>query len=599
MKKLLFILLFCGVGFSQTHNFCATDVPSTCAWTNSHTFSKSTFFFAGVSNANRDRDCRIDGLKADGITDDSAALQLCFNNAVASGQGTMILPGGVVELLTGQNFTNKPAMTIKGNGSQRCRFTGSCGTNYVTLANTTVVDCRTGSVACLDFVGSGSTTLENLTLNTCNGGTTCSSGFPTGSSIALLFGRDIAGGGVPYFDYSQWVTLKNVQIQMSHNGLINSTFGSIGIYNYGAEQFSIINSSIYADTPIWTTLTNNTLGIGSSYQTIAAPASNNGLHLSTTDLWYTSGTGAGLVAEGSIGTVQIDNTVGIHTSPIASALTSPAFLFLGSGTNYNWTIKGQMENQNSTGSNGAIINTNHSLDHFNIDLDLAGYVGSGTPAGLIQWNGQTGLSITNSEIRMRNINGTAVPLIQNTANTLKNVTLDLSSTLNPTSLSALSLVGVDIYAQGFGDANITLPGGAFTIHDDTGISMSSGNTTQRVGRIQANQGTVLTTANESLGGNWGTSPSVGSVNGTDTAFTIGANSGTGSPGANPTLTLTFVDGTFTTNNPLCVVARTDTNAPAGGYWAPTGVSLTTVTFTFVGTPAASTSYSLKGICFGK
>lgn len=461
------------LGSAQTFTYPCEECNNTFTGTN--TFNGPTNLSGPVSNSKISRDCRLDGLAADGVTDDSAALQACFNNAFAAGQGTLLLPSGVIEILTGQNFTNKPGMTFKGTGSQRCRFTGSCGTNYVTLANTTVIDMRTGSVPWGDFTGSGSTTFSDLTLNTCAAGATCASALPGASTLALLFARDASGGGTPYFQFSQWVTLKNVQIQMAPSATANSNFGSIGIYDYGAEQFSTVNSSIYAGTPVWFTLTNATLGITSAYQTISAPASMNGIHLTTTDLWYTSNTGAGFVAEGSIGTVQTDNTVGIHTSPIASALTSPPFLFLGAGTNYNWTIRGQMENQNSTGANGAIINTNHSLDHMNVDVDLAGYSASGSPAGLIQWNGQTGLTLSNSQIRMRNINGTAVPLIQNTANTVSGTLLDLSSTLNPASFSSLTITSDDVWGIGFVDANITFPAGAkYTLHDTTGISVGGG-----------------------------------------------------------------------------------------------------------------------------
>jgi hypothetical protein len=554
----------------------------------------------GITSGKSYRDCRLDGMKADGVSDDSATFQICWNNAVAAGQGTLIIPCGTVEILTSQNFTNKPGMTINGCGSQRCRFTGSCGTNYITLPNTTVIDLRTGTIPGLDFTGSGSTTLSNLTLNTCAAGTTCSAPLANASTIAMLFGRDLAGGGTPYFDFAQWITLVNVQVQMAHSASANANFGSIGIYNAGAEQFSLVNSSIYADTPAWFTLTNSTLGVTSAYQTLGSAVSMNGVSIISSDLWYTSGTGAGLVVEGGISTVKIDRPSGIH-SLTAHSITSPAILSLGTSADYDWQLSAQIEDVTSSGSNGAIINTNHSLDHFNVDIALAGYTGSGSPAGLIQWNGQTGLTLSNSVIRAKNINGTAVPLIQNTANTVSGSLLDLSSSLNPASFSNLTLADDDIWAIGFADANLTFAGGAkYTLHDDTGVSEASGKTTKQINRMRANQGTALAVTDFALGGNWGTSPSVSAALGTDSLFLATVLSGGGAPGANPTITITFKDGTWG-SQPICVPSRNDINAPVAATWSVdrASSSATAVAFTFVGTPNTATSYNLVASCSGK
>jgi hypothetical protein len=69
--------------------------------------------------------------------------------------------------------------------------------------------------------------------------------------------------------------------------------------------------------------------------------------------------------------------------------------------------------------------------------------------------------------------------------------------------------------------------------------------------------------------------------------------------ANPTAVLTaFVDGPWT-NPPIVTYARGDTSAPAGGYWALTAVSTSSLTFTFVGTPVNFTNYVLDWMVVGK
>jgi hypothetical protein len=107
--------------------------------------------------------------------------------------------------------------------------------------------------------------------------------------------------------------------------------------------------------------------------------------------------------------------------------------------------------------------------------------------------------------------------------------------------------------------------------------------------LPARVGTALATSDFALGGNWGTSPSVSAVTGIDLRFRVTVASGSGAPGASPTLTLTLKDGAFRAA-PRAVVSRGDTSAPTTGVWAVTSTTTTTVVLTFIGTPAASTNY---------
>jgi hypothetical protein len=67
--------------------------------------------------------------------------------------------------------------------------------------------------------------------------------------------------------------------------------------------------------------------------------------------------------------------------------------------------------------------------------------------------------------------------------------------------------------------------------------------------------------------------------------------------ANPTVTFTFHDGTWTTA-PIVVATRGDLQAPTTAYWAVTSVSATQVVFTFVGLPVSGTSYVLQFVTMG-
>ena len=126
---------------------------------------------------------------------------------------------------------------------------------------------------------------------------------------------------------------------------------------------------------------------------------------------------------------------------------------------------------------------------------------------------------------------------------------------------------------------------------------------ESVKRIDAHQGTTLVTADYVLSAGWGTSPVFTAVRGTDQAatFTIQAKA---TVGANPTVTLTFKNGTWTVA-PIVVCGRTElvaaTGAPAAAVtneFVPTTVSATQIVFTFNGTPVANSTYGCSFICMG-
>jgi len=111
-------------------------------------------------------------------------------------------------------------------------------------------------------------------------------------------------------------------------------------------------------------------------------------------------------------------------------------------------------------------------------------------------------------------------------------------------------------------------------------------------------GTVLIPGDFVLTG-WGSGASVAvNNNASDAAGDTTITAGSG-PSANPTVQLTFHDGTWG-NTPMCQPVRADLTSPlpASAPWVRTNVSATTVTYTFTGTPVNGNAYGLTWICIG-
>lgn len=122
-------------------------------------------------------------------------------------------------------------------------------------------------------------------------------------------------------------------------------------------------------------------------------------------------------------------------------------------------------------------------------------------------------------------------------------------------------------------------------------------------RFNAHGGTALASGNIALGSGWGTSPTLTINRGTDQGASIQITA-KATVAANPTVTVTFANGTWT-NPPIVVACRTDTTAATGSpsasvsnQWAVTSVTATAVILTFNGTPVANSTYGLSFICMG-
>lgn len=128
-----------------------------------------------------------------------------------------------------------------------------------------------------------------------------------------------------------------------------------------------------------------------------------------------------------------------------------------------------------------------------------------------------------------------------------------------------------------------------------------------IGAARFSAGTTaanLTCGAISFVGSWGTSPTCNSIVGTDSGFYLSLTSGSGSPGANPGIQLTFTgvwqNAAGANTPPVCIPTRTEASSPTTAYWVPAQpFGALQPTFQFVGTPAASTTYGLAVMCQGK
>jgi hypothetical protein len=110
---------------------------------------------------------------------------------------------------------------------------------------------------------------------------------------------------------------------------------------------------------------------------------------------------------------------------------------------------------------------------------------------------------------------------------------------------------------------------------------------------------ALVAGDFALGGNWGTGPSISNLEAgsTDAGGRVQINSGSGAPGANPTVTLTLGDpivvGRQATrpkvvcNAPFLVSSKTVVGSGTDTE------KVTAIVFQFNGTPAVSTAYQLE------
>lgn len=117
-----------------------------------------------------------------------------------------------------------------------------------------------------------------------------------------------------------------------------------------------------------------------------------------------------------------------------------------------------------------------------------------------------------------------------------------------------------------------------------------------VKRIRATDGTALVAGDFVLSAGFGNTASAGTITGTDQRWQATfTSSGTGQA-ANPTITLTFKDGTWSTTPIYWLSPNGGTGTGCAGFtWLP---SATQLVITCVGTPIATETYILVGGTLG-
>lgn len=158
-------------------------------------------------------------------------------------------------------------------------------------------------------------------------------------------------------------------------------------------------------------------------------------------------------------------------------------------------------------------------------------------------------------------------------------------------------------ADWIGPVGATTPNtGSFTTLTGSGAVTLSGsgssNAHASINRLKANRGTALVSGDFALSAGWGSTAALSAIAGTDTGFTVTVTANGAGIAANPTLTLTYKDGTWT-NAPVFTVTRGDGNAPTTGFWIVQAASTATAAIAqFVGLPVAGNTYTIYVIVVG-
>lgn len=111
------------------------------------------------------------------------------------------------------------------------------------------------------------------------------------------------------------------------------------------------------------------------------------------------------------------------------------------------------------------------------------------------------------------------------------------------------------------------------------------------------QGTALGVPQFALSAGWGTTASVGSIVGSDQALEFVVTSAGTGQGANPTIIITFVDGTWVTV-PITMSKCVATTDPAGGAATYDASTATNATLTYRTVPVATQTYTFRVLVMG-
>jgi hypothetical protein len=287
-----------------------------------------------------------------------------------------------------------------------------------------------------------------------------------------------------------------------------------------------------------------------------------------------------------------DSTLLLQGGSTASFISSIGIGGLSSGTpGFVFTVPSGI---------AATLNNSKNLTVQNIINAVTGFQvnGAATSGNVLRGNGTNFVNTTLAAADLSNgVTGTGAVVLANAPTFTANPTFaSVTGTGAVVLASAPTFTSNPVFASSIGSGAVVLAASP-TITGTLTASLISAK------RVAAHAGTALAITDFVASGGWGTSPTLVMVGGTDQAASLNITAKV-TTGANPTLTLTFKDGTWTTA-PIVVTSRNDivasTAAPSTlitNEWAVTSVTATQAVFTFIGTPVANNVYNLTFICIG-
>jgi hypothetical protein len=207
----------------------------------------------------------------------------------------------------------------------------------------------------------------------------------------------------------------------------------------------------------------------------------------------------------------------------------------------------------------------------------------------------------NDTIVLDTMNGSPVTIhgvaVVNNSGEAANSVIKIINASARLSWSSIDAMGLPYYSPGPCSGNCV----NYTVNDNSGNGFNSIRSSGTydgdfyVNRLSANYGSSLSASDFSLSG-WGSGAQIFLYsNSADQRGQVQILPGGSGIGTNPTVTLTFHDGTWH-QYPFAVVGRNDTCAPAGA--ATWSINPTTLTITFQGTPVAGCYYTFTWLIIG-
>jgi len=145
-----------------------------------------------------------------------------------------------------------------------------------------------------------------------------------------------------------------------------------------------------------------------------------------------------------------------------------------------------------------------------------------------------------------------------------------------------------------GDATLVRPSNWNAAH--TWEATEDASSVLKMKRYSAKNGTALVAGDFALSAGWGNTAAVSAVIGTDQAWEITVTCGGTGIAANPTIALTYKDGTWT-SSPITITKQVD----GTGVFADIkeSATATVLTLTWKGTPVSGSTYVINGLTMGR